>query len=253
MSAKSKWPWICFSLVLGCSSTGVGNPGVAMQSLVVTSDPEVEPTVADTEEQLDAAQLQRAILVLGEIRLLGCDAPEKNTVVLSGPFIVDLAQNRMQPTLPDFELPETGLCGIDAVLAPANASAEMSGRSLFFRGTRSDGAIFLLFADMEGTLRIRPRAGVDWGDIEDYGLLWTMRPRRWLLPSELDTSEPDSTEGDRRIIAIDLDRHPVLYEAIRSRLGSRSTLHLDWDDDGRLDDAERKGDAWIGVGLDTLD
>jgi hypothetical protein len=253
MSAMSWWPWISLGLVLGCSSTGVGNPGVSTQSLVVTSDPDVEPSAADTEERLDAAQLQRAILVLGELRFIGCETPETNTVVVTGPFIVDLAQNQMQPALPEFDLPTGGLCGIDAVLAPAKTSAEMTGRSLFFRGTRSDGTIFLLFANMEGTLRLRPRAGVDWGQVSEYGLLWTMRPRRWLLPSELDASEPDSTDGERRVIAIDLDRHPVLYETVRSRLGSRSTLHLDWDDDGRLDDSERKSDAWIGVGLDTLD
>jgi hypothetical protein len=240
-------------LALGCNSTGVGNPGVSTQSLGVTSDPELEPAAASSEERLDEAQLQRAVLVLGEVRFIGCDSPDAYTVVATGPFIVDLARNQVKPVLPELTLPPDGLCGIDAVLAPARSSPEMSGRSLFFRGTRDDGTVFLLFANMEGTLRIRPRAGQSWDGASDVGLLLAMRPRRWLLPTELDESEPNSTEGERRVIAIDLDRHPILYGKVRSRLGGRSTLHLDWDGDTRLDARERQGDAWVGVGLDDLD
>ena len=56
-----------------------------------------------------------------------------------------------------------------------------------------------------------------------------------------------------RVIAINVNRHPVLYEVIRTRLAARSSLHVDVNDDGRVDAAERRSANVIGRGLDDLD
>lgn len=252
---KRCWAWL-FPLGffgLGCSSTGVGNPGVAEQALVVANDPEPEPNAMDSGEQLDPSSLRHAVLVFGELRLLACD-PQEQPKVVQGPIVVDLAQNRMEPeSLSIGQVPVSGFCGIDAVLAPALAPASISGRSLFFSGVRMDGTVFLLFANMTGTLHLRPLPGVTWAADGEHGWLWAMRPRRWLTPSELDATPADPTDGVDRSIAINVDRHPALYNAIRARLAGRSTLHIDLNDNGQLDPDERQGEALIGQGLDSID
>jgi hypothetical protein len=235
---------------LGCTSTGVGNPGAeGTVRLSLTSDPHAEPEAADTE-RLAASSLRHAILVFGELRYLACDS-EQSDVVVDGPFVVDLAQNRVVPELPAVEVPEGGFCGLDAPLAPATTPASLSGRSIWFSGLRSDGTLFILFANMPGTLHLQSVDGSPWP--VEHGLLWAMRPRRWLAPSELDGADVEALDGIERVIVINVNRHPVLYEVVRARLAGRSTLHVDLDDDGTLDPEERQPDAIIGQGLDELD
>ncbi len=250
---RSLWTVLATSaLLLGCNSTGVGNPGTISQGLQVQGDLELEPEAGDAAEQLAAGALEHAILVFGQLRFLACDDSEDD-VTLKGPIAVDLLTNRVLPESLEVPIPEAGFCGIDAPLTPAQRPAAMAGRSLFFSGTRSDGALFMLFANMEGTLHMRPRPGVEWPTDGAHAWLWVLRPRRWVLPSELQDAEPETLDDVDRVIAIDANRHSVLYELIRSRLAGRSTLHLDLDDDHRLDSEERSGDALLGQGLDQLE
>jgi hypothetical protein len=238
-------------LALGCTSTGVGNPGAdnSTVSLALISDSNVEPDATDTE-LLAAKSLRHAILVFGELRYLACDAQDSD-VVVKGPFVADVAQNRVVPELPSVPVPEGGFCGMDAPLAPAVSPASLAGRSIWFSGLRSDGTLFMLFADMEGTLHLRTVDGEPWP--VEHGLLWTMRPRRWLSPSELDGVDADALDGTERVIVINVNQHPALYAKIRARLAGRSTLNIDLNDDGALDPDEREPDATVGQGLDHLD
>jgi hypothetical protein len=238
-------------LVLACSSTGVGNP-VAEQSLALSSDSELEPGATDAGEQIDPTNLRHAILVFGEMRYLACDRSEDDAVV-TGPIVVDLAQNAIETNISPVTIPNRGFCGIDATLAPATAPAAIAGRSMLFSGLRSDGTLFLLFADMPGTLRMRPLAGVTWPVDGEHRWFWKLRPRRWLLPSELDTVDTAELDGIGRVIPIDVNRYPRLYLAIRTRIAQRSTLHVDLNDNERLDPDERLGGALIGQGLDSID
>jgi hypothetical protein len=237
-------------LTLACNSTGVGNPPAvpAEVSLALMEDSEVEPEATDSV-QLDKKRVEHAIIVLGKIVALACDTEEK--VTLEGPFVVDLATNRIEPNLPMVPVPDGGICGLDAELAPAIAPAALAGRSIFFSGTRSDETRFLLFADMRGTLHLLPRNDSAWP--VDHDWLWALRPRRWLSPTELDESDSEALDGEDRVIVINVNRHPLLYAAIRSRLAGRSSLHLDLNDNFVLDDDERSGGAVIGLGLDSLD
>jgi hypothetical protein len=240
-----------FVVTAACNSTGVGNPPAvpAEVNLALTNDSFVEPEASD-EAQLDEKRIEHAILVLGKIVALACDSTEKN-VTLTGPFVVDLATHRIEPSLPLVSVPEGGICGLDATLAPATAPAALAGRSIFFSGTRNDGTRFLLFADMPGKIQMRPRTDSAWSTDHDW--LWAIRPRRWLSPAELDASDSEVLNGEGHVIVIDVNRHPLLYKAIRSRLGGRSSLHLDLNDNFVLDEEERSGDAVIGLGLDSLD
>lgn len=238
--------------LLACSSTGVGNP-VAEQSLALSSDSELEPDATDAGEQLDPANLRHAILVFGELRYRACDNNADDDGVIAGPIVVDLAKNGVETNIPPILIPDSGFCGIDATLAPAVAPASLAGRSMFFSGLRSDGTLFLLFADMPGTLHMRPLDGVIWPKDGKHRWLWKLRPRRWLLPSELDTVDTAALDGIGRVIPIDVNRYPLLYELIRARIGRRSTLHIDLNDNGKLDTDERLGAAFIGQGLDSID
>ncbi len=245
-----------------CSSTGVGNPGVQTQGLALTQDSEIEPGAEDSE-QLEGDSLKHAALVFGEIRFIACTADGEGSsaedVVLDGPFVVDLLDNTIEPPLPEITWPESGVCGLDATLAPATGPRLLEGRSMLFSGVR-DGTLFVLVADMPGTLRMRPLPGVEWQP-ESHTWLWALRPRRWLLPMELANATPDTgsaidaiadvvdVSSVDRVVAINVNRHPALYELIRTRLGERSTLHVDTNDNGVLDPREREGRALIGQGL----
>jgi hypothetical protein len=190
--------------------------------------------------------------VFGEVRYLACDTAEEDGKV-DGPVVVDLATNRVEPEIGMVALPKSGFCGIDATLAPAASPPAMAGRSMFFSGLRSDGTLFLLFVDMPGTLRMRPVDGVTWPIDGAHRWLWKLRPRRWLALSELDAVDSAELDGIGRVIAIDGNRHPMLYEAIRTRIARRSTLYLDLNDNDELDAEERLDGALLGQGLDSID
>jgi hypothetical protein len=64
-------------------------------------------------------------------------------------------------------------------------------------------------------------------------------------------AEPADALGTRRsVIAIDANRHPLLYTAIRNRIGARSTLNTDLNGNHRLDPEDET--AVIGIGLQDL-
>lgn len=204
----------------GCSSTGVGNP--------ITENGQLELAIVEDDggdaEALPRGALEQASLVLARIEWRPCDSSQA-PVVQEGPFIVDLLTGSTTPEIPSVDAPPDGLCGFDAPLGPARDSAELAGRSLFFSGTRDDGVRFLLFADMRATLRVQSGDGQSWAIPEERRpLVWQMRPRRWAQRADLDAAEASTWAGDRRIIRIDVNRHPLLFALIRARLGSESLL-----------------------------
>lgn len=251
---KPGWPWaMLIPFALACSSTGVGNPGAASLSLAIVSD-DAEPSTAGEAqaiEPLPERALDAAVIVLGSLRWLPCgeagDVPTQE-----GPFIVDLLRGEIDPPLPAIPVPGGGFCGFDAPLQAATDSAELAGRSLFFSGTRADGVPFVLFADVRATLRVRATVGEAWGLEGDDALLWAMRPRRWAAPMELAGAEPQVWLGARRTLVIDLNRHPVLFAAIRARLATQSAIFRDQNADGSLDQSERS-DGELGQGIADTD
>lgn len=238
--------------VFACNSTGVGNPRTDTLELSLLSDPEPEPEALEPDDPIASDAVEHAVLVFAELRWLPC-AEDDEAVVVPGPMVVDLVTGRVEPPLPQVPVPEGGFCGIDAPLTPARSPAALTGRSAFFSGQRSDGALFLLYASMAGTVRLRARSGVAWDPETAPSLIWAFRPRRWLAQPELDASDSAPLVRDRRVIVIDVDRHPPLYTAIRNRIGSSSSLHADRNGNARLDPGERNDDHWLGQGLAGLD
>jgi hypothetical protein len=254
-------------LALGCGSTGVGNPVVetGTLSLAIVSDDDLDDAAPDGRtgeaaaelvgapaaapvEPLPRGALQRAVLVLGSVRWIPCDAAAQ-VVTQSGPFLVDLLGGETRPPLPPFQVPEGGMCGFEAPLAPARDSAEFLGRSLLFSGERADGVRFLLFANMRATLQVRAARGQAWAGAADQALLWALRPRRWAAAQELAEETPSESDGQRTLV-IDVDRHPLLFALIRTRLASQSGMFLDRNGNGVLDAADRSAGE---VGTGTTD
>lgn len=256
-------------LGLGCGSTGVGNPilpETGTLSLAIVSDDELDDTAAEPSltgdaaaepvgpaevapvDALPRAALQRAVLVLGSVRWIPCDAAAQ-VVTQSGPFLVDLLGGVTRPALPAFQVPEGGVCGFEAPLTPARDGAEFLGRSLLFSGERADGVRFVLFANLRATLRVRAARGQAWAGEGDLALLWAMRPRRWAAARELADEIPNDSNGQRTLV-IDADRQPRLFALIRARLASQSGMFLDQNGNGVLDAAERSAGP---VGTGTTD
>jgi hypothetical protein len=234
--------------VLGCNSTGVGNPGA--MTVTVRNDLEAEPQATDTV-QLTTAQLRHAVVAFSELRFLPCD-PSMEPVIAPGPFVVDLVTQKETPEFPQVSFPPGGFCGLDAPLTSLAADASLFGNSILFSGVRSDGAVFILYAAMRGTLHIRPAADVTaWTKDNAKDVIWAVRPLRWLTPAELDAENAEPF-GSRQLIVIDVNRHPLLYGAIRDRIGARATMHTDLNANGILDLDERNN-ALIGAGLPSLD
>jgi len=234
-----------------CDSTGVGNPPPGM-TVTVRNDLQAEPAATDPTVELPSAQLRHAVLAFGELRFIPCDATLED-VVAPGPFLVDLVTESVEPQLPAVPIPPSGFCGLDAPLTSLAPNSAQFGNSILFSGTRADGALFILYAAMPGTLRMRPVPGIAaWDATNAASVIWAMRPWRWLTPQELDAETSEPFGVGLRVIVIDVNRHPVLYTAIRNRVGARATLHTDLNGDGKLDDNER-ANALIGQGLPSLE
>jgi hypothetical protein len=252
-----RWVLLAMLAVGGCNSTGVGNPApVALQLSITRDDAEAQggdgnAAGAPTTDAGQAGRVDSAILVVGEIRFLPCDPNPDEDSVAVGPFIIDLIHGGTSPIIPEVLVPPGGFCGFDAPLAPATRPARLVGRSVYFDGVRADGTPFHVYANLQATLRVRARPGVSWNPRPEpkSSVFWALRPRRWVDSGELDAlSAADDGSGN---LVIDVERHPLLLRALRSRLAGSSTLYDDVDADNVFDPQDR--DAVIGDGLPDAD
>jgi hypothetical protein len=215
------------------------------------SMPSLDPN-ADASQILPLRAVKDAIVVFGELRFLPCDATRGEVFTALGPFVVDLKKKTNTPEIPPINDTPGGYCGIDAPLAPAMAPAALAGRSVFFDGYRADGTFFIVYANMIGTLKMRAKPGATWEGQEPPPLFfWALRPRRWLMPIELNMVEPMPYDDHLRAVVIDAEHHPALFFAIRKRLAGVSTLYADANGDGVFDDPDRA--AEVGEGLENAD
>ncbi|HEX3854133.1 MAG TPA: hypothetical protein VHW01_24385 [Polyangiaceae bacterium] len=277
-------------LLGGCNSTGVGNPAPALSfSLAIVNDESpledpseagmggalaepatasagtfgeagaagapsavVQPGLTSSDAILPLRAVKDAVVVFGELRFLPCDPSSGDVFRVPGPFIVDLKKKTTTPDIPGIADTPGGYCGIDAPLAPAMAPASLAGRSVFFDGYRADGTFFIVYANMTATLRMRAKPGATWMGQEPPPLFfWALRPRRWLMPLELNMVEPMPYDDHLRAVVIDAEHHPGLFSAIRRRLAGVSTLYADANGDGVFDDPDRA--AEVGEGLENAD
>jgi len=268
----------------GSSSTGVGNPGVISLSIVTDDELELspdnggapgscegvsgaggaalggatdaalggaagDPDVVALDDDLPRTSVKHAELALGSVNWLPCDGTDPT--VVAGPFVVDLVNHTTSPEIPPVAEPEGGFCGFDAPLAVVSGPADLAGRSLFFDGVRSDGTFFLVYTDVQATLRVRRHARVVWSASETPAVLWAFRPRRWLSRSALDAASTTPWDDGRLAVVIDVDRHPLLLAAIRRRLAGKSTLFRDLNQNHELDLEDRN--VIVGDGSDDAD
>jgi hypothetical protein len=270
----------CLLLLLGgCNSTGVGNPAPALSlSLAIVNDespvldlgaagmagaPDTVEASAGASDMVGAAGEPSAVGAAGEPSVPSPDASADTTQILPLRAVKDavvvFGELRFLPCdvnrgdeIPAINDTPGGYCGIDAPLAPAMAPAALAGRSVFFDGYRADGTFFIVYANMMGTLKMRAKPGATWEGQEPPPLFfWALRPRRWLMPIELNMVEPMPYDDHLRAVVIDAEHHPALFFAIRKRLAGVSTLYADANGDGVFDDPDRA--AEVGEGLENAD
>lgn len=273
----------------GSASTGVGNPRVISLSIVTDDDVSSDVTAAaggasdgsggasdepeagaagatesaagagdgaaggseeGADDVLPRGAIHHAVLVLAELRWRPCE-PLVPVTRVKGPFVVDLVAGTTAPRIPPVDVPAGGFCGLDAPLGPATEPPELAGRSLFFDGVRSDGTVFVLYADVAAVLRVRRREGFVWSAESTPAVLWALRPRRWLTRRELDTADTMPWDGGTRAVVIDVNRHPLLLASVRRRLAGKSTFFSDLNRNGALDSEDRS--AVVGDGSDDPD
>jgi hypothetical protein len=232
----------------GASSSGAADAGAG--GAPSSSDAEAGTNESD-DDALPRASIEHAVIVLGAVSWQPCDTTLEPTT-LTGPFIVDLLGNLLpegtRPPVPDAVEPAGGFCGLEAPLAPASAPAELAGRSLFFDGVRSDGTRFVLYANVEAKLRVRRRGSLVW---DADSVLWAFRPRRWLSRKELDATTPLPWDGASTGVVVDVNRHPILFAALRRRLAGKSSLFRDLNHNRQLDPEDRA--ELVGDGSDDPD
>ncbi len=233
-----------------CTSTGVGNPGAEL-NVTVVNDLTAEPQATDPSVELSTSELRHVVLAFRELDWKPCD-PTDGDVVTPGPIVVDLVTSKVEPPLPPVPVPPSGFCGLDAPLTLSAPNAALQGRSILFSGLRSDGTLFILYAAMSGTLHMVAEPGVKWDTTLSKAVIWALRPQRWLAPAELDAEPSDPLGAVLRVIAIDVNRHPILYSLIRDRIGGRSSLYADLDGTGTITEHDRTN-GLIGEGLPSLD
>jgi hypothetical protein len=229
----------------------VGNPPSAELNVTVVNDLTAEPQATDPTVQLSTSELRHVVVAFGKLNWKPCDPADAN-VIAPGPFVVDLVTNKIEPPLPPVPVPPGGFCGMDAPLTTSAPNAELQGRSILFSGLRSDGTLFILYAAMAGTLHMVPEPGVKWNTATSSSIIWALRPHRWLAPAELDAETSDPLGAVLRVIVIDVNRHPILYTAIRNRIGGRSSFYADLDGTHTITEHDRTN-GLIGEGLPSLD
>lgn len=202
------------------------------------------------DDDLPRMSVQHAKLALGSLKWRSCATPTEETVV-PGPFVLDLIEHTTTPEIPPVQEPDGGFCGLDAPLAVVDGPADLAGRSIFFDGVRSDGTFFLLYADVQATLRVRRHARLVWDASDTPAVLWAFRPRRWLSRAALDAASTTAWDDGRSAVVIDANRHPLLLAAIRHRLAGKSTLFRDLNQNRELDAEDRN--VIVGDGSDDAD
>lgn len=233
----------------GCESTGVGNPDRLSVTAVSALSAEPDADAAAPDEQL-TRPLSHAVLAVKELRWSACDSALK-PVVVPGPYVVDLVSGHTDPPFASVAIPNGGFCGLDAPLSIDATDVIMQGKSILLAGNRGDGTLFILYAAMPGTIRLRPYpSDLTWDIDNAKSVIWALQPQRWLTQSELDAEPVDALGTRRNVIAIDVNRHPLLYTAIRNRIGARSTLNADFNGNGQLDPDDET--AVIGLGQQDL-
>jgi hypothetical protein len=245
------------AVLSGCDSTGVGNP--AQVDLAVTADPS-DPPAADggvgddggtSSGSGDISTLESAVVVVTEIRLLPCSGGLP--AVFRGPFAVDLVAGTILPARPQpVTVDDPDICGLEAPLGEARHPAALAGKSVFFKGTRPDGVEFLLYASVQGTLRVRARGDLMHVPPGGAHWVWGMRPQHWVMKDEL-ASAPTVLIAGKPMVVIDIDRLPLVYDAIRRRIGGLSALYLDRNANHLLDADERTDSNVIGDGTPQID
>jgi len=238
------WSWpllavlVAVALVASCTASETGNPVAErkMTLLARSSDDAVmllDPVVDD------GVSIEQAWIVLDDIRFESgaqCDDGDENEADIPGPIIVDLID---RPDPFELALPDAAYCRVRvrfdrAEALPAGAPSELEDAAIVLRGTRADGARFVIRSRREPEAEVRSRDEPFQLTHATASLILAFDIGRWLQGVDLEGAEPNA-DG---VIQIDDDHDDDRLERFETNVEAAMDLFDDHDHDGSLDDDE---------------
>jgi len=242
-------------LLLGCNSTGVGNPPVAHNPPVDTS-PDVTRVAITSDESaeidglfLPQGSFATAVVNIREFAAVPCDRSEPVQRFV-GPFEVDL-KRADSFALPDLVNTESGICSLRLNLAEGDADALYPGEWLHAEASFDDYRVTIA---LRGSLDLvlQTRSNTPWGlldadpapaDAEPAAsVIIALQPERWL--TRLEVLLRANAEGELVVN----ESAPILAAAVRLRLKKSTTILRDLDGDRVIDAIERGLEQILALG-----
>ncbi len=235
---RTRWWVIGQFCLLGCDSTGVGNPPfVGMPPGVTRVAMRSDEGVAIDEPFLPAGSFVTAVVNIREFAAIPCDSSEPPQRFV-GPFEVDLKRED-KFGLPDLVNTESGICSLHLSMAGGQTDALYPGEWLHAEASFDDYRVTIALAgSLDLVLQTRDNAlwGVADADPDAdpiASVIIALRPELWLTRFEV-------------ILGANLDRDlivnefaPALDAAVRLRLQTSTTVLRDLDGDRMIDAIER--------------
>jgi len=240
---RTRWLAMGFLLLLGCNSTGVGNPPVVglptgVTRVAVTSD---KGHLLD-RRFLPEGSFVTAVVTIREFAAVPCD-PREATQRFVGPFEVDL--ERVESfALPDIVHTESGICSLQLSMAAGDADAQYPGEWLHAEASFDDYRVTIAQRG-QFDLVLRTRDDARWGlpgeDVASSVVI-ALRPELWLTRDEVVLLA--DAEGE----LIVNEQMPLLSSALRLRMRKETTILWDLDGDRMIDEIERGLDGILALG-----
>ncbi len=229
---RTRWMVTGQLLLLGCNSTGVGNPPVVgmpagVTKVAMTSD----DRAAIDPPFLPQGSFEIAVVNIRELAAIPCDRSEPPQRFV-GPFEVDLKREGSF-ALPDIVNTDSGICALHISMAAGNADARYPGEWLHAEAGFDDYRVTIA---MGGSLDLvlQTRSNTLWGSTDSdadlaASVIIALRPELWLTRYEVLLL----ANAERELLVN--ESAPVLNAAVRLRLQRSTTILRDLNGDRVID------------------
>jgi hypothetical protein len=224
-------PLAAVVLLAACGGTETGNPpGPVRLSVVGTSS---APTTAVIGPSQGGLSIEEALVSFASVELLPCGSDPAPAAVRN--WIVDLGHD--PPTQTTIETTLREYCGVRIELAPAaegpGVPSGIALRSAFLRGKRADSIAFEVASATYSTIDLLPVAPPP-GRLAARSIILSFDVVVWLRGLGLDRVSRDP----RGVVLVDAQTQPAALAMFDQQTAEAAILHVDVNQNGRLDMAE---------------